>query len=178
MSDDEQRAWLTYAEAGQVLGIKPSSAKRLSFRRHWLRRTGNDGHARVELPAAELHRVTGGATGDPTGDASGDRRKVDGDKPSIPAETLALELTGLRVQLAAREGELTGVREALRIVETGMREATQRADRADQAALDAWRTTADLARLLAQAEFTKPPTQTLAPRRGLLERWFRRSGEG
>lgn len=175
MSDDEQRAWLTYAEAGQVLGIKPSSAKRLSFRRHWPRRTGNDGHARVQLPAAELHRVTGGATGDPTGDTPGDRRKADGGKPSIPAETLALELIGLRVQLAAREGELAGVREALQIAETGMREATQRANRADQAALDAWRTTADLARLLAQAEPAKPPTPIPAPR-GRLLWWFRRSG--
>lgn len=72
MSDDEQRTWLTYAEAGQVLGIKPSSVKRLSFRRHWPRRTGNDGHARVELPMAELRRVTGGATGDVPGGITGD----------------------------------------------------------------------------------------------------------
>lgn len=171
MSDDEQRTWLTYAEAGQALGIKPSSVKRLSFRRHWPRRTGNDGHARVELPLAELRRVTGDATGD-------SKRTNGGDKPSVSVEALTLELTALRVQLSAREAELAGMREALRVAEAGAREATQRADRSDQAALDAWRTTADLARLLTQAETAKAPVQTPAPHRGWLGRWFRRSGEG
>lgn len=91
---------------------------------------------------------------------------------------MTLELTALRVQLAAREGELVGTREALRVAEASAREATQRADQADQAALDAWRTTADLARLLAQAESAKAPVQTPAPHRGWLGRWFRRSGDG
>jgi len=182
MGDDEPRTWLTYAEAGRALGMQPGSAKRLSFRRHWPRRTGNDGLARVGVPASALHRVPGDATrdapgvvtGDSIGDAPrGDTRDSTGtgrDTPSVSAEILAMELAHARVQLAAREGELAGLREALRVAETGTHEAVQRADRAEQAALDAWRTTADLARMLAQVKAANTPAQALPPRRGWLGR--------
>ena len=175
MGDTEPRTWLTYAEAGQVLGVRPDSAKRLSFRRHWPRRTGNDGLARIGMPTAELHRVTGDNPGDITGDATGD---VPGDAPvtgrdtaPAPAEVFAVELAHVRMQLATREGELAGLREALRVAETGTHEAARRADRAEQAALDAWRTTAELARLLTQAKTLEVPAQA-PPRRGWLVRLF------
>lgn len=177
MGDDELRTWLTYTEAGQALGMQPGSAKRLSFRRHWPRRTGNDGLARVGVPVAELGRVTGGDTGNNTGGVS---RDVTGDSPGtsrdiVPAsaETLAVELMHMRVQLATREGELAGLREALRVAEAGTHEATRRANSAEQAALDAWRTTADLARLLTQAKVADVSVQASPRRRGWLERLLR-----
>jgi len=186
MGNDELRTWLTYAEAGRALGMKPGSVKRLSFRRKWPRRTGNDGLARVGVPMAELQPATSGDTGDVTGDsigivtggsirgstggATGDSKGTSGDAASVPTETLAAELAHVRVQLAAREGELTGVREALRVAETGMREATRRAEHAEQAAIDAWRTTADLARLLAQAKAVSVPAQVPPRRQGWLVR--------
>lgn len=186
MGDNEPRTWLTYTEAGRALGMQPGSAKRLSFRRHWPRRTGNDGLARVGVPASELRRVTGdvtgvatgdstrGASGGSTGDAprgdTGDSTGAGRDMPPDHTETLTVELAHVRVQLAAREGELAGVREALRMAEAGTREAVQRADRAEQVALDAWRTTAELARLLAQVKVAGAPAQAVPPRRGWLGR--------
>lgn len=186
MGNDELRTWLTYAEAGQALGMQPSSVKRLSFRRKWPRRTGNDGLARVGVPVAELHPATGDATGGSMGGVTGDETGVvtggntrgatggsvgtSEDAASIPAETLAAELAHVRVQLAAREGELAGMREALRVAEMGMHEVTRRAEHAEQAAVDAWRTTADLVRLLAQAKATDVPSRVPPRRQGWLRR--------
>lgn len=177
MGDDELRTWLTYAEAGQALEMQPGSAKRLSFRRHWPRRTGNDGLARVGVPMAELGRVTSGDPGGNTGgvsrDATGDSMGTSRNMVPASAETLAMELMHMHVQLAAREGELAGMREALRVAEASTNEATQRANTAEQTALDAWRTTADLARLLTQAKAADVPVQASSPRRRWLERLLR-----
>ena len=182
MGNDELRTWLTYAEAGQALEMQPSSVKRLSFRRKWPRRTGNDGLARVGVPVAELHSATGGGIGSVTGDsagvvtggntrdATGDSTGMGEDTASVPAETLAAELAHVRVQLATREGELAGMREALRVAETGMHEATRRAEHAEQAAIDAWRTTADVARRLAQAKAADVPSRVPPRRQGWLRR--------
>ena len=186
MGNDELRTWLTYAEAGRVLEMQPSSVKRLSFRKKWPRRTGNDSLARVGVPVAELHPATGGATGGSTGgvtgdsagvvtggstrDTTGDSTGTGKDTASVPTETLAAELAHVRVQLAAREGELAGMREALRVAETGMHKATRRAEHAEQAAIDAWRTTADVARLLAQVKAADAPSQVPPRRQGWLGR--------
>ncbi len=170
MGNDELRTWLTYAEAGQAMEMQPSSVKRLSFRRKWPRRTGNDGLARVGVPVAELHPATGGGTRDATGGVPGDSTGTGEDATSVPAETLAAELAHVRVQLGAREGELAGMREALRVAETGMHEATRRAEHAEQAAIDAWRTTADLVRLLAQAKAADVPSRVPPRRQGWLRR--------
>ncbi len=94
------------------------------------------------------------------------------DTAPVLAELLAVELAHIRVQLAAREGELAGLREALRIAEAGTHEAARRADRAEQAALDAWRTTADLARLLTPAKVSDVLAQVPPRRRGWLVRLF------
>jgi hypothetical protein len=45
--------WMSYAELGQLRGISAASAKRLSNRRRWAKRVGNDGTSRVAVPAAE-----------------------------------------------------------------------------------------------------------------------------
>lgn len=185
MGNDEPRTWLTYAEAGRALEMQPGSVKRLSFRRKWPRRTGNDGLARVGVPVAELHPATGGATGNVTGgsddvvtgdstrDATGGSTGTSEGTVSVPAEALAAELAHVRVQLANREGELAGMREALRVAEMAMHEATRRAGHAEQAAIDAWRTTADLARLLAQARAVSVPAQAPPHRQGWLARLLR-----
>lgn len=189
MGNDEARTWLTYAEAGRALEMQPGSVKRLSFRRKWPRRTGNDGLARVGVPVAELNpatgdatggvtggsgdAVTGGSTRDTPGGATGGSAGTSGGTASVAAEALAAELAHVRVQLANREGELAGVREALRVAETAVHEATRRAGHAEQAAIDAWRTTADLARLLAQARTVSVPAQAPPHRQGWLARLLR-----
>src|SRR5215207_6476300 len=45
---------LTYAELGEALGITVDSAKRLARRRGWRKQPGNDGRARVAVPAERL----------------------------------------------------------------------------------------------------------------------------
>lgn len=63
--------WMSYAELGQARGISAASAKRLSNRRRWSKRAGNDGTTRVAVPAAEaLPRET--APGDVARDVPGD----------------------------------------------------------------------------------------------------------
>ena len=42
--------WMTYAEAGERLGIKPESVKRRARLKAWPKRIGNDGLARVQVP--------------------------------------------------------------------------------------------------------------------------------
>ena len=41
---------MTYAEAGERLGIKPESVKRRARLKAWPKRIGNDGLARVQVP--------------------------------------------------------------------------------------------------------------------------------
>jgi hypothetical protein len=51
---------LTYEELAERLGIDTQSARRRALRSHWLRTKGNDGRARVSVPATVLPNV--GAT--------------------------------------------------------------------------------------------------------------------
>lgn len=61
--------WMSYAELGVARGISAASAKRLSNRRRWPKRAGNDGTTRVAVPATEaIPRET--APGDVPGDMS------------------------------------------------------------------------------------------------------------
>ena len=45
--------WLTYAAAGERLGLRPESVRQKAFRNHWPKRLGNDGFAQVKLDIAE-----------------------------------------------------------------------------------------------------------------------------
>jgi hypothetical protein len=46
--------WLTYDELAAALGITPDSARRLVARKKWPRRAGNDGRARIGVPAERI----------------------------------------------------------------------------------------------------------------------------
>jgi hypothetical protein len=52
MFEQEEGRWLTYAEAGQRLGISPEAVRQLARRRGWPRRTPNayGGLATVLVP--------------------------------------------------------------------------------------------------------------------------------
>ena len=177
---DEERVWLTYEEAGKKLGIKAASAKRLSFRRHWPHRVSNDGLARVGVPVAELPRVTGDAAGDmyrvTFGDDSGAVTKgAPGDKPDASAAlALALDrIEALAGQAGQARAEAARLRVELAAAEVTAADARRRATEAEGAALDAWRTAAELATRFAAirlpAAFVHPPL--VPPRsRGFLAR--------
>jgi hypothetical protein len=68
MSDTK---WLTYDEAAVSLRISPESVRRLAQRRKWPRRPGNDGKARLGVPAERIDAVVH-AAGDTSGDAAPD----------------------------------------------------------------------------------------------------------
>ena len=49
--------WMTYAELAAALGIGGDSARNLARRKRWSRKPGNDGLARIGVPAEHLeHR--------------------------------------------------------------------------------------------------------------------------
>lgn len=81
--------WMTYDEAGQLLGRQPDSIRRQAQRAKWPRQSGNDGRARVAIPRSLLN---GGATD--AGDVSegGDtRQKI----PSTSVGDTAPDMSGL-----------------------------------------------------------------------------------
>lgn len=57
MADDNGGEWLTWVEAADRLGIKPDSVKRRARSRHWPRKMGNDGMARVLIPSGRLEAI-------------------------------------------------------------------------------------------------------------------------
>jgi hypothetical protein len=61
--------WMSYVELGRARGISAASAKRLAIRRHWRRHQGNDGTARVAVPATETSQREA-RPGDDTGDVT------------------------------------------------------------------------------------------------------------
>src|SRR5215207_5014529 len=74
---------LTYAELGEALGITVDSAKRLARRRGWKKQPGNDGRARVAVPAERLVRkdvpriVRADTPADDRGDVPGVSRSLE-----------------------------------------------------------------------------------------------------
>jgi hypothetical protein len=48
--EDGDSKWLTYAEAGDRLGVSAEAARAKANRKHWRKQTGNDGLARIMLP--------------------------------------------------------------------------------------------------------------------------------
>lgn len=110
-------AWITYAEAADLLGIKPASVKRRAIQRKWPRQTGNDGLARIQIPAdaapSPAEKSAGDGTGVPTGDRAGGAKIL-----QLTADLAAsrAEVAGLRDRLAdahAERDRLAGLVETL-----------------------------------------------------------------
>ncbi len=51
--DDSGGGWLTYQEAGDQLGISSEAVRAKASRKRWRRQLGNDGLARIWLPAGD-----------------------------------------------------------------------------------------------------------------------------
>jgi hypothetical protein len=99
---------LTYAELGEALGISAASAKRLAIRRGWPKQPGNDGKARVSVPAERL-QVERKATSDEASEAAGDATgvvtsAVTGDITSV-MEALSRHVQRLEWALEKAEAE-------------------------------------------------------------------------
>jgi hypothetical protein len=123
--DDDGGQWLTYAEIAAARGTSRLAAVRLAQRRRLRRQKGNDGFARVFVPADMLP------------DGRGDRDRDSDDTAPEPVPFHARALAALEDALAAlREGhtrEVAGLTKALAEAEAAR--DTARADH--QTALEA-----------------------------------------
>jgi hypothetical protein len=157
--------WLTYAELGERMGKSAEAARQRAIRKRWRRQVGNDGLARVLVPAdAELTPVRTG------NERAGERPKTD--RPD-PVRTPSVEME-LLARLAALHDELVAMAQKLAIAEgrAGAAEAEAASARATIDALqrerDAWK---------AQADGWRGQAKLLAERRpGLFARLFRKAG--
>lgn len=92
---DEPEIWLTYDEAASRLGILPDSVRRRAAARKWARRMGNDGKARVRIPADAI------------------APDIRGDVTPARTPDTSEKLNEARVELSALRAELSGVRDRL-----------------------------------------------------------------
>jgi hypothetical protein len=169
----EDTRWLTYKEAGRVLGIDPDSVARRARRLRWPRLPGNDGMARVAIPGDILaasgadtvpdHGV--GSTPDNPGDMGGHVRPdenhmikaLEGEATALRealarerertdrAEAATAVVPELRERLGWAEGEAAALREQVKM-EQDRAEAGARDLEAARAELAAWTAGGPLAR--------------------------------
>ena len=102
--EDSGGDWLTYAEAGDRLGVSPEAVRAKAARKRWRRQIGNDGMARIMIPG-DLP-VTTRAHG--AGDQPVTPRSPPGRKSADAAaiKALAAHVETLKAQLAAAEARL------------------------------------------------------------------------
>jgi hypothetical protein len=123
MEGDLASQWLTYAEAGERLNVSPEAIRARAIRGHWRRQVGNDGLARVIVPAEILHTSV--------------QRPVNGRSTPVRKASDPATLNALRAHVASLEGELAAERER---ADRAIADLTALAQRlADLAARPWWR---------------------------------------
>lgn len=103
--------WVTYAEAADILRIKPASVKRRSMQRKWPRMVGNDGKARIQIPLDFSELEAKANTDDVTSDATGAITSDRGDTPITPDQSALI--AQLTIDLAISEATCNGLRDRL-----------------------------------------------------------------
>jgi hypothetical protein len=120
--------WLTYDELAERLQIGRESARRLVLRKHWAKRKGNDGKARIGVPAEVLTRDDArqdtGADAGPGArqDAGHDAPHVTGQDPTSPV---------LQAKIRELETAIEGLKALVAEANKRAEEAARRADHAD-----------------------------------------------
>ena len=94
--------WLTYAEAGQRLGVSPEAVRAKAIRRGWRRQHGNDGKTRLRLPFEPV-------------DHAGNARSTPVHKSVDPAVVHALEghVASLKAEIEHRAAEIDALKAQL-----------------------------------------------------------------
>jgi septal ring factor EnvC (AmiA/AmiB activator) len=131
--------WLTYEEAGQLLGVDPDSISLRARRAGWARQPGNDGRTRVAVPLDVLPKSPANVRPKSTPDAEADspaekRADKGGHVPGDEAQTINL---------------LADAVTAFREVEAQLRAER---DAAQAALIEAWAAAAQLKDQLGQAQ--------------------------
>jgi len=123
---------LTYDEIAERFGITRESARQLVLRKHWARRKGNDGRARIEvpldaLPSSAPSPAPSESTGDDTSDAQDVARVLNRHIERLEqtlaaaiekAEDLAVERDTARAEARGMERERDAVKEEGRALES------------------------------------------------------------
>lgn len=167
--------WRTYQEAADLLG-STADAVRVRARRHgWKRRNGNDGRVRVLVPADEEPQPVPKQQGGQSVRTFGRSSPEQNGQNEQPGELrLALELLRDQVAEHRRERERAEAREAA--LHDEIARLTSRVVEAEAAAIEGWRTAAELARHAAALRSpgsvpevaSAPPQSRLRWLRGLL----------
>lgn len=103
--DDDDRVWLTYDQAAEMLDVKADSVRRRAAARKWPRRPGNDRKVKVGVPRDAIPPKPPEKSGDDDGGAR------------IPAHTpddagiISLELSEAKASIARLEGVVDGLRQ-------------------------------------------------------------------
>ena len=162
---------MTYQEAAVLLGSTPDAVRVRARRSHWRRQRGNDGKTLILVPAdlGEHARVLAPEQGGHAAIRSPERPGEQSGQSEQPVE-LRLVLEMLRDQAPDHRRERRDSEERERTLRAEVERLRGRATEAETAALEAWRTAAELARRLVATEgtgFTAPPAPS---RRGWLAR--------
>lgn len=122
---------LTYREVAERFAISDKSARSLVARKRWRRTVGNDGKARIDIPAEAL----------PQAPQEGRQGGPDAVPHGTPHQDLVEALVGARLMVARLEAELGGQRE---LVSAERRRADELAERVTkvEAERDQWITRA------------------------------------
>lgn len=148
---------MTYAELGELLGIKTASAKKLAQRKRWPRIPGNDGMARVTVTLSDLPESS-----KPTKDIPEDIPEA---VPAIVPDPVIMELS---VTVARLEERIDGLNSLL---DAERRRAATAEDTAEH-----WRMDADHWRQQSERAAIPAPAPDPGPSPRLLRRLIRRAG--
>ena len=124
MLESDQERWLTYAEAGKLLGISTQAARMLAKRRGWTRRTPNayGDRAVILVPSDAIIQARSPSVDARTGNVNeSDRGELNGH---------------VQANVQALESALEVLREQLGIANRQVNDERGRADRADERADD------------------------------------------
>ena len=189
MLDQDQERWVTYAEAGKLLGISAQAARMLAKRRGWARRTPNayGDRALVLVPADAIVQSRSVLLGVRSGHViNGDQAKPNGhDQVNVRALEGAVEALREQLSILNRRSE-----EERAVTNNERRRADTERERADQAEqrIETLRTelakariaervatteAADLRQLLAGAAEERRRLLTVLAPRPWWRKWFR-----
>jgi hypothetical protein len=157
MAGDSAPQWLTYAEAGERLGVSAEAVRARVIRGAWRRQVGNDGLARIILPD-DLPKPV--------------QRPLNGQSPAVRKPSM---MDALREHIATLKADNERLVNELACVRAARRDelavARAAADRSTAELVDLARRLAAIAEQGAAESEPEPPRRKL----GQAWRWFMRN---
>lgn len=170
--------WMTYQEAAALFGGTPDAIRVRAHRSHWRRQRGNDGKILVLVPAdpsEHSHPLAPVRSPVRSGVRTGERTPERTGGQHGQGEELRLALELLRDQAAEQRWERRSAEERERALRAEVQSLHGRVAEAEAAALEGWRTAAELARQQKASLGAQRSVQASEPsprKRGWLVRLF------